>query len=216
MSRQIEATAMTRPPRLKRNRQSLAGDVAFDLERVPAFGMADIVDRDVVMLAPEERHGGEILALAQHVARRVPGPGARHHPMLHADGRRRYADRASARYRPPPGCRDRWFPDRRSPSRRGRAQARLFPPAGCAGARPRRRSPDRPQALAPLLSVTRRAIEGGGGVFQMEDHAMFFMQRADEAAHLRPQHLLHRDFFRRDDMDFDTAGPQATPPLPGR
>src|SRR5262245_28105980 len=38
----------------------LAGDIAFDGQLIPLLGMADIVDRDVVMLAPEERHGIEL------------------------------------------------------------------------------------------------------------------------------------------------------------
>src|SRR6202022_2290506 len=44
-------------------------DVAVDGDLVPFFGMADVVDRHVVMLAPEERYGVEGLALPQHVAR---------------------------------------------------------------------------------------------------------------------------------------------------
>src|SRR5271157_1741533 len=35
------------------------GDIAFDGEFVPSFGMADIVDRNIVVLAPEERNGVE-------------------------------------------------------------------------------------------------------------------------------------------------------------
>ena len=33
----------------------LGRDIAFDRELVPFLGVADIVDRDVVVLAPEER-----------------------------------------------------------------------------------------------------------------------------------------------------------------
>src|SRR3954451_18030789 len=40
---------------------------AIDLHPVPSFGMADVSNRDVVVLAPEERHGRERLASAPHV-----------------------------------------------------------------------------------------------------------------------------------------------------
>src|SRR4051812_23419857 len=35
----------------------LARDIAVDCDLVPSFSVADIVDRHVVMLAPEIRHG---------------------------------------------------------------------------------------------------------------------------------------------------------------
>src|SRR3546814_20060413 len=43
-------------------------DLPVDLDLVPLCRMADIEDRNVVMHAPEERHGIERLASAQHVA----------------------------------------------------------------------------------------------------------------------------------------------------
>src|SRR2546429_7497763 len=45
----------------------LAGDAALHADLVPPLGMADIIDGHVVMLAPEERHIVESLALSQHV-----------------------------------------------------------------------------------------------------------------------------------------------------
>src|SRR4051812_33284861 len=42
---------------------------AIDLHPVPSFGMADVPNRHVVVLAPEERHGLERLASAQYVSR---------------------------------------------------------------------------------------------------------------------------------------------------
>src|SRR3954447_4118842 len=44
-------------------------DVTLDLECVPLLGMADIVDRKVVMLAPEERDIDEAFAPPQDIAR---------------------------------------------------------------------------------------------------------------------------------------------------
>src|ERR687887_2319776 len=34
-------------------------DIAFDVETVPLFGVPDVIDRNVVMLTPEERDIGE-------------------------------------------------------------------------------------------------------------------------------------------------------------
>ncbi len=45
------------------------GDVSLDGEFVKSLGMADVVDGDVVVLAPEERRRGEFFALADHVER---------------------------------------------------------------------------------------------------------------------------------------------------
>src|SRR3569833_503892 len=48
-------------------------DLTVDNDLVPCLGMADIVDRNIVVLAPGERYGLERLALAQHVTRgRLP------------------------------------------------------------------------------------------------------------------------------------------------
>src|ERR1700739_2072763 len=47
--------------------------------------MSDVVDRHVVMLAPEEWHGIEALALAQHVERSDLALALGHHPVLDAD-----------------------------------------------------------------------------------------------------------------------------------
>ena len=62
----------------------LAGDIAVDREVVPLLGMADIVDRDVVVLAPEEGDGGKFLAITEHVQRRGLSLALGNHPMLDA------------------------------------------------------------------------------------------------------------------------------------
>ena len=64
----------------------LAGDVAFDNELVPLLGMADIGDRNVVMLAPEERNRVEGLMAPEHVERGGLSLSFRHDPMLDANG----------------------------------------------------------------------------------------------------------------------------------
>src|SRR5205085_10461795 len=64
---------------------AVALERAVDLDAVPFLGMAHVVDRDVVVLAPEEGDGVKRLAVAEHV------PGSRlalplgHYPMLDSD-----------------------------------------------------------------------------------------------------------------------------------
>ena len=84
-------------------------DIAVDGDLVPGLGMADIIDRHVVMLAPEKRHRVERLALPQHVACRGLALAFRHHPVLDPDILSANADRASARYRRRQRFRERWF-----------------------------------------------------------------------------------------------------------
>src|SRR5262249_39549313 len=51
----------------------LARNITLDRHFVPGLGVADIVDRDVVMLAPKEWYGLELFAPAQHIQRgRLP------------------------------------------------------------------------------------------------------------------------------------------------
>src|SRR5262245_4810655 len=56
---------------------------------VPALGMTDVLDRHVVVLAPEERDRIEALAPAEHVARRHLTLAFGDDPMLDADLRTR-------------------------------------------------------------------------------------------------------------------------------
>src|SRR5215217_9073924 len=64
----------------------LAGDVPLDGELVPLFGMADVADGNVVMLAPEERDGGKSLPLPDHVERRRLALPFRNDPVLDPKG----------------------------------------------------------------------------------------------------------------------------------
>src|SRR5215471_4004434 len=47
----------------------MRADIAALLDVVPGGGMADVVDRDIIVLAPEERDRGIALAAAEQVAR---------------------------------------------------------------------------------------------------------------------------------------------------
>src|SRR5258707_11564354 len=57
-------------------------DVALNVEVVPSLGMPDVVDRHIVVLAPEERNLGKSLPLAEDVARHRLTLPLGHDPML--------------------------------------------------------------------------------------------------------------------------------------
>src|SRR5205823_10625329 len=61
-------------------------DIALDRELVPFLGVADIIDGDVVVLAPEEGDGGKLPAVPEHVERRSLSLALGNHPMLDANG----------------------------------------------------------------------------------------------------------------------------------
>src|SRR6267154_285330 len=70
------------------SQQAILGiDIALDRDLVPLLGVADVVDRYVVVLAPEERHRVESLAKTEHVACRGLALTFGHHPMLNANVR---------------------------------------------------------------------------------------------------------------------------------
>ena len=77
-------------------------------------------------------------------------------------------------------------------------------------ARPHADADDDEIGLEHAAALQRRAlaVDRGHGVPEMKDDAVLLMQRADEIAHLRAQHALHRPLLRRDDMDLDLARAQ--------
>ena len=77
-------------------------------------------------------------------------------------------------------------------------------------ARPHADADDDEIGLQHAAALQRRAlaVDRGHGVAEMKDDAVLLMQGADEIAHLRPQHALHRPRLRRHDMDLDLARAQ--------
>src|SRR5438034_8836732 len=56
-----------------------------DLDRVPLVGVANVIDRHVVVLTPEERDGVEALAKTEHVSSGDLTLTLSHDPMLDTD-----------------------------------------------------------------------------------------------------------------------------------
>src|SRR5262249_56657611 len=75
-------------------------DASIDLDAVPTFRMPDVVDGDVVVLGPKERHVGERRAIADDRARDRLALSPGHNPVLDPD------EPAAARVRPTPGIAD--------------------------------------------------------------------------------------------------------------
>ena len=74
------------PPATFVAQQAILGvDIALDRYLVPLFRVADIVDGNVVVLAPEERHGLETFGEAEHVASGDLALAFGDHPMLDPD-----------------------------------------------------------------------------------------------------------------------------------
>src|SRR6266581_7482771 len=66
--------------------QAIPGrDVAVDRNLVPLLGMTDIIDRHVVVLAPEKRYRIECRALSQHIARGGLSLTFGNHPVFDPD-----------------------------------------------------------------------------------------------------------------------------------
>src|SRR6185503_19665829 len=63
----------------------LGSDIAVDGDLIPFRGMADIVDRNIIVLAPEEGHRAEFLPMPEHVDGRGLRLALRNHPMLDTD-----------------------------------------------------------------------------------------------------------------------------------
>src|SRR6185312_8462040 len=61
-------------------------EVAVDLNRIPFFGVADIADFLVVMVAPEKGNGIELYPLAQNVLCRDLSLPLRDNPVLYTNG----------------------------------------------------------------------------------------------------------------------------------
>ena len=180
---------------------------AVDVNRVPLLGVADVVDRDVVVLTPEERDGIEALAIPQHVAGGDLALALRDDPVLDADAL------AGTRIGPA-----RHVPCGEDPGRarfevlvHGDAtvqrQACLL---GESGRRPDADTHHDEVGIESRASAERHgsAVDARHRLPKMEDDALRFVQRLNEAANFRAHDALERHAFRRDHVDVDPPASQ--------
>src|ERR1700687_3928124 len=179
-------------------------DVAFDCELVPCLGMADIVNRDVVVLAPEEGNGGKSLAVPEHIECRGLPLALGHHPMLDANAL------ATIRIRPARNVTDR--PDRW----RARFEIGIYDDAPINGQPgPFGKFDSWPHADAGHHEIHLErttafqthliTVNGARCVLEVKNDTVLLVERAYEIAHLWTQNTLHRSLFRRHHMDFDST-----------
>ena len=201
------ATASVRPALLMRTRQSLAVISPSTASSSHVLGMADIVDRNIVVLAPEERNGVESFMSPEHVEGRGLSLAFREDPMLDANSL------AGVRVRPA-----RYVAGREDP-RRARFEigvhddAAINLEAGCFGelearadAHPRHNEIglDDASACEPYSF----ALKAAGRFPQMEDDAVLLVKRLHKAAQVGTQNSLHRPFFGRDNVNFNVPRAQ--------
>src|SRR5262245_51243667 len=167
--------------------------------------MADIVDRDVVVLTPEEGDCIKFLTVAEHVESRGLALALGYHPVLEAY---HLAEMGIGPPRDVAGGEDRGL---------GGLEIGVHGDAAV-GSEPRGFSERDPWAHAnsgdheisfepaAALELHLLAVDASRHVFEVENHAVLLVQRADEIAHLRPENPLHRPLVRRPHMDPQSAG----------
>src|SRR5262249_3988038 len=169
--------------------------VALDVDGVPFLSVPDIVDRHVVVLAPEERCRPEWCFHAHHVERRdLPLPLG-DDPVLDANALTRNGigptrdiagrvDARRARLHEFVHCHA--LVDR---------EARAF---GECKARAHAYSDHHEIGFERAAALERHALafDRGKGILEMEFDAMLFVQRTDEIAELRPEYAFERTLLR--------------------
>src|SRR5262249_42577514 len=182
-------------------------DVALDVEIVPGLGMPDVVDRHVVVLAPEERNLGESLLLAENVARRRLTLPLGHDPMLDPQI---LAGMGIGPARDVAGGKDSRRTGFKIFVHRDAAIDLETSALGQLDARPHPNAEDdeigRQCRAAFELDVL--AIDRRRRLLEMEDDAVLLVNRAYEIAEFTPEHALQRPALRRHDMNLDFARPQ--------
>src|SRR5579863_6683838 len=184
-------------------------DTAVDRDLVPPLGVADIVDRHVIVLAPEERHGVETLIEPEHVGRRGLALTFGDDPMLDAHGLAGMrvgpaGDVAggidAGRARLQKGIDDHAAVD---------LEARLL---GQRQARPHADADNDEIGVESGAALETRAgaLDRGDRFAEVEDDAVLLVQLADEVAELRAEHTFHRPHLRRRHVDLDIARAQGS------
>src|ERR1043166_4191990 len=184
-------------------------DIAVDLELVPFLGMTDIIDRHVVMLAPEEWDIGKSIALSQDISRHGLTLALGHDPMFNPEiparlwirPQRNIAGGKNSRYA---GLQVLVHDDAPVDLKAG-ALGELGPG---------------PHADADDHEVSRQcrstfqldvsSVDRCRRLLEMEDDAMLFVQSANEVAEFAAEHAFHRPPVRCHDMYLQFAGPQGS------
>ncbi len=195
------------PAPLVGHRRVLRAEAAVDRDFVPLLGVPDVVDADVVVLAPEERDGVETFAHSEHVLRGHLTLALGDHPVLHAN------PIAGMRIGPARDVARREHPWRAGLQVLVHCQALVRREARLLGPRDRRPHADARDDEIGFdgLPVAQRHLASVDTIdlcAQMEHHAVALVQRPDELAHLRAHDALERLAFGRNDVHVDPARAQ--------
>ena len=174
---------------------------------VPALGVADVSEAEIVLLGPEERHRVKPLALTEHVARGSLPLAFGHHPVFDADAL------AGEPVRPARNVAG------REDARDARLEVFVHGDAAIDGEACLFRQCDhRPYADADddkiglkifsTLQTDALLVYGDGCGAEMERHTVALVELADEPSDVRSQDFLHRNGIRRDHMHVDIARAQ--------
>ena len=146
--------------------------------------MADIVDRNVVVLAPEEGDGAEFLAVPKHVERRRLPLALGNHPMFDTNV-------LAAVWIWPA----RNVAGREDPGRAGlemsfttTPRSMVSPALSAISVRGRTPMPATTRSassVATALELHLLAVNGARRILKVEDNTVLLMERAHEVAHLR-------------------------------
>src|SRR5262249_7155501 len=166
-------------------------DASIDLDAVPTFRMPDVVDGDVVVLGPKDRHVGERRAIADDRARDRLALSPGHNPVLDPD------EPAAARVGPTGGIADRVDAFRRRLERRVHDDPLVDGEPCLLGERRRRLHAHarHDEVRAQMFTVVEDDGVGRdtfGRMAQMEDDAVLLVKRAHEIPKLRTGNALER------------------------
>ena len=174
---------------------------------IPVFGVTGVPDRDVVMLTPEEGHGVEPFATAQHVACGDLTLTLGNDPVLDAN--------SFAAVGVWPAC------DIASGEDAGRTRLQVLVHCDSAvqgeaslfGERCRRPDTDAHDEKIGVECGTsaqlhRPAIDGRHGLTEVKDDTLLLMQSSHEPAYFRAHDALEGRALRRDDVDRNAARAQ--------
>src|SRR5919108_3682400 len=195
-------------------------DAAVDLDGVPALGVADVADRDVVVLAPEERYVGERRAVTDEPTGDGLSVPLGQNPVLDPH------EPAPTRIGPARRIADGEDASRGCFQRRVHDDALVDPESGLLGERDRGQhahARDHEIGTETLTIVEDHGArrDAGGRMAEVKDNAVLLVQGTDEVAELLAEHTLeraptgrhhvHRHLPRpegRRDLEADKAGPK--------
>ena len=178
-----------------------------DLDGVPSLGVADVLDRDVVVLAPEKRNRVEPLAIAEHVPSGHLTLALGDDPVFDADSR------AGVGIGPSSDVAGGEHARRAGLEILVDGDAAIDASPACSASAVDGRTPTpttmkSASSVAPPLSVTDLSGHRRHRLTEVKRHAVGFVQRLHESADLVAHHAFERHALGSDHVDGDVPSPK--------